>query len=99
MSDGVSLELMKLFMLYAVVIFVWMLNTKKLFTRDYVTFMAATFATPFVMQLMYPSIPQEWHNTSNDLLIMIMLYFILHIAGNTIRRAMRNLQQKPRHIL
>lgn len=99
MSYGVSFEVIKLFILYAFVIFVWMWNTKKLFTRDYVTFMAAVFATPFVMQFMYSSIPQEWHNTSNDLLIMIMLYFILHIACNTIRRAMRDLQQKPRHIL
>lgn len=99
MSDGVSLEVIKLFILYAVVIFVWMWNTKKLYTRDYVTFMAAAFATPFVMQFVYSYISQEWHNTSNDLLVMIMLYFILHIVSNTIRRAMRDLQQKPRHIL
>lgn len=62
MSDGVSFEAIKLFVLYVFVIFVWLWYTKKLFTRDYATFMAAVFATPFVMQLVYSSIPQEWHN-------------------------------------
>jgi hypothetical protein len=99
MSEGITLELIKLFLLCIAIVFIWMWNLKKLYTRDYVTFMAAVFATPFFMQFLYSTIPIEWHNTSNDLLIMVMLYFILHIVGNTLRRAMRDLQRKPRHIL
>lgn len=99
MQDGVSFETIKLFVLYLGVIFVWMISTKKLYTRDYVTFLVAGFITPFVFQLMYTNVPMHWHNTSNDLLIMLMLYFVLHIIGNSIRRGIRDLQKHPRHIL
>lgn len=86
----ITFDAIKLFVLYFLVMLAWMWNTQKLRTRDYITAVAATFVTPFVMQFAYDTIPIAWHpDIYSDAFAMVLLYLLLHMISNTFRRITR----------
>ena len=80
-------EMLVPFFIYCVIMLCWMWNTKKLYKRDYITFGISSILTPVIASYTYRYVAITL--LGNEILYMVLVCLVTHIAINNIRRSVR----------
>lgn len=85
--NSMTTETLIQFLIWCVVMLLWMINTKKLYKRDYIVFGISSILAPLAALLTYQYVTSTL--IGNEIQYMILVCLVTHMAINIIRRSAR----------